>query len=161
MAAALGAERLSRERLEAERLSELRLEVLRAEGRAEEVALELKGERQRVSELQRTKEVFKEQLEAVQAELVKEHGRAFDLKARGLRGGAGGEVALEDVKTLQELRTAEEERRKELEERRIALVAGEEVIFKLGEPAWPGAEAPGGLCFCLCFRDGLCRWARS
>ncbi|CAJ1346607.1 unnamed protein product [Effrenium voratum] len=68
------------------------------------VKMELDEERRRVTALQ-------QQLDTAQAELVKEHGRAFDLKA-----------ALENLKTLKELRDAEERRRIETEESRQALL---------------------------------------
>lgn len=100
MTAAFEAELRSRDVREASELEELRRQVERAQGQQEELALELKRERRTGEELERKKEVFSQQLEAAEAllgsvrlclelvgeaELVKEHGRAFDLKARALR----------------------------------------------------------------------------
>ncbi|CAK9008890.1 Hypothetical protein SCF082_LOCUS10063 [Durusdinium trenchii] len=72
---------------------------------------QLRHERAEREEEKRRFAVLQQQLDAAKAELVKEHARAFDLKA-----------ALDNLKTVQELRDAEEKSRMEAEESRQALL---------------------------------------
>eukprot|EP00913_Durusdinium_trenchii_P007274 g6837.t1 len=72
---------------------------------------QLRHERAEREEEKRRFAVLQQQLDAAKAPLVKEHARAFDLKA-----------ALDNLKTVQELRDAEEKSRMEAEESRQALL---------------------------------------
>ncbi|OLP89857.1 Protein lifeguard 1 [Symbiodinium microadriaticum] len=94
------------------RLTEtFRRQELKAHQHHEELGDQLRHQRSELEEERRRAGVLQSQLESAQAELVKAHGCAFDLKA-----------ALENLKTLKELRDAEEKRRKETEESRQALL---------------------------------------
>ncbi|CAE7559684.1 GRINA [Symbiodinium natans] len=94
------------------RLTEtFRRHELKAQQLHEEQGDQLRQGRSEVAEERRRAGVLQSQLETAQAELVKAHACAFDLKA-----------ALENLKTLKELRDAEEKRRKETEESRQALL---------------------------------------